>query len=464
MKKLTLHHVLKWVAIIGSLCGVYPILAAAYAFSTKNLPNRETVIWLVIFLVIGGFGYTLSGILTSLEQREKIQAPIRKLICSIAAIGLFVLLWKRMAEATVAIQITTTLLGIFCFLMGTWYVFRDYRDILGEHTLLVSGALNLFLIFLLWCLRLEDSYTYNYQSLIGVFLVSIVCFFIVKNQGNIDHLMERRHHDLSHLPKKIRYYNLALLAGILTVLITAFALRNQLAILLGHVKDWFFAFIAAVIRFVGWLVSLLVNDEPATPEPMEPDTPGMMPGQAGDQRDWTFLLVLIILIALVLLRKPIWRAICSAWNRVRNLFLSFWRRSGKAALNPTGNAYYDDHIEELTHTVKTKEEKKWTKRRFRKEYKAYQSMPQNEQKLYFGYRLIQQWLVWSGHELLPSDTTWRICEKGSNQLASPQLSMATDDYNEVYYGERTCTEEDLRKIDAVLQEASQITVKNAMKQ
>lgn len=462
MKKITLHHILKMLSVVGALCCFYPILALAYLLTTKRLPNGESLLWLAAFVTGGGFGFLLSLLFLRLEKRGKTTPALRKLLCGMIGIGLWLLLWTCNGVSPFILRAVIGSLLLISFFLGTWFVFRDYRDILNELVMILAASANVAVIFLLWALQASADYSleYDYNGFVGVFLLVIILFLIMRNQGNIDYLMERRHHKLSHLPKRIRYYNMALLSGILAILIAVFCLRHQLTQLLLLVKDGLVSIAAAVWRFLMWLASLFASDELAPAEPQEPEMPGGMGDPVQDGMDWTFLFILILLAALFCFRKKIWRAFCSLVRKIRQVLLGFFRRTGMERSAQEGSAYYYDRVEDLTSKNLVKESKRFGRRSFRKAYKAYQTMPRDESRLRFGYRLLMQWFPLAGVSLNTSDTTWDIFEKGSQKLSKEEFAQMTEHYNEVCYGGGVCLAAGLQEMDDLVRQAASKALKD----
>jgi hypothetical protein len=393
---------------------------------------------MAVLLVSGGAGFAYGRLSKRASLRR--QAAVR-------IIGFLLLLlpltagWLLCADYGILYGACAAVGAAAMCYVGWQSVARPYGEVFTKNWFLfcVLGSLLGMLVLVCFGRPLPQA------QLLCVLGYGTGVYILVRNQSNIDFLMERRRHRMEHLPKRIRYFNL----------FAAFALVALVfALFLG--KD---AVIAGV-QGGGWLLwhgvrqvlQLLFYKQPgeSLPETGENGpavTPGLPEAEAGQKVfpvEWVYLFFAVAAIVILFCnRRRIGRFLLRSGRRVAELLRRLLRGRERA---PRGdaNGYYVD--EEETLLPGASEENPGASRRgvrqWRREYQRFLRMPQGEEALRRGLVLAAWWSTLTKGEVPPGDTAAELLQKIEARTHSPACAPAAEGYNRVRYGALSCREED----------------------
>ena len=330
--------------------------------------------------------------------------------------------------------------AIFCAAMGCKNIQKPYGEVLTRHILMASAGVTAAGILILFGLKSPYSST----LLIWNFFIQAAACAVSQNQGNIDYLMIRRKHDLSHLPRKVRLYSLALIGGVMLLILTAILFRPQLAARFKLLLSGLRYLLRWILLAVLWFFSLF--NGPSAPEPEgEPPSGGntmgdLPPGVSSPWWDYVFgtLMVLFALFVLIHYRRNILDALRSFWRKVKDGLRQLFMKAPVLQRLAQGeqSEYYADQVEMLPpESLQDSEEKVFRLRDWKRAVKRFAGQPASSEKYREGYRLGLAWLRWKGVELLPSDTPQEILSKAKLALSQPDWAVVTDFYQLVRYRE-----------------------------
>lgn len=350
-----------------------------------------------------------------------------------------------------SLQITA---GIFCgaaFLGGSLIFERRYGEILTTVYFGILTGADAVCLLIAWIMKWQ----------IGTTLLA-VCYLIAagvsafsRSQSNIDFLMERRKHSLNHLPVKMRWYSLALVGGCFAVIVAGFLLRRQIA----DVLNWSLEMLR---RGVGFLLRLISRGEEAEavpePEPEPPASPDIGLPEGGESSIfWTIFGYAVLAGALFLLyyyRHEILNSLRRLGKKMAEILQRFLFRRGRAVKTGDLEGEYEDDVQDLPREPApepTKRRRTYDFRIWKKEYRAFRSMPDSGQKAREGYRLTLLYLLLKRVSLSPSDTPAEILAKAQSIVPEELFRSVTESYRAIRYGEVPAREEDLRYLSSLLE-------------
>lgn len=388
---------------------------------------------------------------------------------SLAVMTLAFLIWKKFHDFfeekpkifvffRISLLILTFLISIHVLgLFGIFYVliitsacfigmFNSHFD-LDYTVFLAFGILNVSQIIIFFILSIE----YDASSNVWVCFLFCVIYLLHSNQNNINFLMERRSHKLEQLPSKIRRYNLLLVIASLAIIIICFSLREYVVA--------FFAVIGKVIVII--LRWFFYSDEEyveaeTTTESQESSSSSLadlLGGSEGnDSYDKFFFTLFFLLTAFYLFdhRKAIAQAFKDFANKIVLWFVKLFgdKAIQKYKENQIEEAYSDE-VEELEREGILKglrKEKKYNFKMWKKEYKAFTKIKDENNKAEIGYRLIIKWLNLNGEDVKTSETPLEIYTRTEKVLSFANWNSTTQTFNLFKYAEKEANTNEIEKI------------------
>lgn len=339
------------------------------------------------------------------------------------------------------------------FLCGSLAAERQYGNILTNYSFGILTGADCLCVFLAWCLKWEISNA----TLAICYLLTAGVSALCRNQSGIDFLMQRRKHDLSHLPVKMRWYSLALTTGGFGLVLAGFLFRNQIA---GGIH-WF---LNVLKEGISALLRYLTSGEGSKETPLESGGSSQLerlppyeePGNGS--LFWTifgWLMLVGAIIGIYYYRREIAAFFRTIWLKLKTFLAKLFLHRGKAARSNELTGSYEDDVVSLPRIPAAPAEKKqkpYDLRLWRKEYRAYQRLPEGSEKLRKGYRLILLCFLLKRIPLLPSDTPEEIFKKAESRVPSDLLRKVTDSYQKTRYGELTPNVADLTALSQLLED------------
>lgn len=453
MKFMTLPRLFKLIAMIGVLCCCYPsVVALSYLCGYSR---GTCLLFFVVFCIVGAIGYGVQMMLNRLQTAQKITI-VQSRLCSI--VGLFVVLMLTavlLPTCLLAFRVFYLLILAAIFVLSGNLVLKHYFDVLGWTAVAASFGGNLAICLLM--LKYPSASNIEQDTQLVLLFVAIACCLVTNNQGNIDYLMNRRKHDLSHLPQHIRYYNLLLLSGVFGILVLLFALRQPLAWLILRVKDLLMYVLRLLIQLFLWFISLFASN--VVEDSVEAEQSVMDLGTSDSGNTYHNLIFIVILVVILfLLRKKIIGAISGLFKKIYFLIRDWLGSSKLIPHHGMQSEYYQDHIELVEGLTKSRKTGQ-SRRQLMRQYKQYQKLPKTAENFRAGYKLAVQWMTFLSIPVEPCDTTMEICSKANDALSGQHLTQTTTNYNEIRYGLQQCDQNDFFSLDKLLEELVNLSAK-----
>lgn len=421
---------LSYVALFG---GFYPLLALCLG-GIFSIRYDENLFFLLCLAQACGFFGLLSRLLF---HKRKLPPWAEKTLCLLvilAAAGCACLALHFILSFSILISILTSFVFAGCCLSGCLTALKPYGNILSIPVF--TSATVLFLLAILILSLLHRNFSLSVFLWDYLFLAAV--FAAILNQNSIDYMMERRGHDLSHLPPKIRSYSVR-------ILLIGFA---AVALLIGGRKffsklaDWVWQGIRALLAAAIQLIASLIPENNTT-TPQDFSGPGAMPQfqETTSSNDTIFLYLMGALACIVFFlffAKPLFRFLR---EKIQDLFLRIrrWlyrRTADRPSMSPE-NSYYSDQEEVLP--ADNRNRRNLTEgsslRRWKRKLRAFSKMPDSMEKFSLGYALCVEGLSLHGVSVNPSDTTNEILQKSLKTFHGLPFDIATDCYNAIHYGD-----------------------------
>lgn len=437
--------VLRIVSLGGMMAGGYPLflLLVNYAFWADR-PLRA-LCCLLPCMAAGFLSFFLSRSLYSPLRRRRRPLPVilrvtarffpGALLAGIAA----VLLYRLAAPGLLLVSLP--LLLLLCWVGGALLQGRPYHQIYRQQDLMVQVILH----FLALIIMLLAGIPCRAEPLIVSLLTAAFFYGLSANQGNLDYLMERRGHDLSHLPPKIRRYNVRLLVILYAVIVLLLCGKDALA----QLVRWVIAGLYVAVSFLAGLLARLFSGGDVPVEGGGPSDFSDLPAGEPDSGNW-FAQVFTVILALVLLAvflrylprmlRLLSAKIRALAERIRRFFHRETPISG-----PRGeeNGEYTDVETDLQQEKAPEPEgeaalsQRRAQRRFRSRVKAFDRMEPGAEKEREGYRLLLCGMKLRHIPVSQSDTPLQTAARVQEVLSSMSTDWADNAriYSEVRYGE-----------------------------
>jgi len=281
--------------------------------------------------------------------------------------------------------------------------------------------------------------SYNVVPMALAFSLYTIIGAIVVNQQNIDLMMERRRHDKSSLPGKIRVYNLLLICGLLVLVFSGLLVGEQLGTVLVWVLKRLGLSLVYLIAFIFWLMSLGQNGDSgggAGGGGGGDDFSGLAQG-AKENPFWNILLVVIFAFVVYMLfihRRRIWEAFSGWFIKIATKLYHFFLDCFKIQELGSAEGYYTEEAEDLTREERFAPINGFkNKREMKRALKQWQKTSDPEKRVRDGYRLLMMASRTQEKNILNSDTTGEILEKNRQSSLETAFMQANPIYDRVRY-------------------------------
>lgn len=444
---------LKYLATTALFSLFVPFIALIHFIINKKTDNAGVLFFTAITVAVGFFGYFCS----LLVNRFKEKLPLALLnfiqilvgIVTSAAVAFF---WRN----GIIFSLVMFILYAVAFFCGGNSFTVNYDEILSRKQFGFTIGSNLIASFVMWLLNLFFAYPYDLSLLAPPFLLFIIAYYLVLNQSNIDTLMSRRHHKLSQLPQKIRYYNSFLTLGVLGIVVGGYVLRESIAKFLIWVGKLIGEILNLIWKAIEWLMSLMpIGSEIEIPPPVgNSDENIMLTKEKKGGSYWEIALILFAILIIYLLyrnRKKILSFIMEKLQLLSALIKCALLKVAVIKQLEQPSEEYVDTIEILKSRDKVRvvKDDKISLRSWRKAHQKFIHMENSTAKLRFGYHLILDGLTLTGVDIAASDTTLEIMYKADNAVLT--LPTATNSYNDIRYGDFPLDGTDMRSIENTLE-------------
>lgn len=464
MVKIKFHDVMKALSLLFVFLLCFPVVTLV---TLLLLDTDRTVFWEQLQFTLWGYWGVLSGwILQKIEAKR--QRGLQKIVSAVLVLGMGILpvAGGILLHRTESSQCMTwmAILAFGGYLLGNRFFFRPYGKLVTMTNLVIGIAGDFACLWLIQLFQVQiftgkpfyfDATPTNFQytPLLYVVLVWIGLFAVLRNQANIDLMMNRRKHRMEDLPKKIRYYNLLLIVGVFVMIVLLFCLRGWIV----EGLYWFLRRVRDLIALVLWGIylffRLIAGDGPDVENPESPKKQPQIATSGGESYAGIFAVILLIVLmgAVIYFRKQIFGWMSERLQRLFGWMRKWFGRSRLFEEFRQGSEYYVDEIESVRgqETIEQKQAG-FTLKDWRKQYKKYSKMENSTDKLQKGYNLLANWLALKGVAICNSDTAQEILRKGEVYLKALPGAPMTEGYQLFKYRDEDVSDQTINQLDEIL--------------
>jgi hypothetical protein len=467
MKKAWFHSVLKLLAIAAVPLLLYPVIDTVVVGWKLN--DRQTPLELLHMEGWLFLGYGIGMLWYWVKQKKKKPFPkvIDKLVPYLGLVFPLVgagLLHLNEWQGYVG---CFTVFSAILYLVGVRMPYITYGRILNPILFYMTIASSFVSFIILWYMNGQlavdgKSLTYRMTPLVVAYLVGLGIFALVRNQANIDYMMERRKHKMESLPKKIRYYNMMLVSGIFVLVLILYSFKDWIIQGVFFLLDILRSIIVAIGWGIYYLFSLLPEDKEIEKEDVTPEEFNIAGESLGDSWNLEFFFRLIVItvfiILIVLYGKRVWRAFLEKFSQLKKWLIEWLGKNTAVKVFQKGSDYYSDEVSSVREEIeqeKFQESRKLTLRQWKKECRQYVKSADTPEKLKDGYGLLVEWLLLKGVDIRISDTPKEILQKGERQLKPYAGEELTGNYEQLKYHDKSAEERQLQQMNSVLKQLAQ---------
>lgn len=450
--------IMKLIAVAGSYLLLYPA-AALYAVLMDGEQGTNSLVYWAVFLAVGAVSYAIAYGLQRLEQKNKCSTHLKNGLY-LGMILLALVLGIVFSPGSGFFRRILT--GIFMEISTQCSISllsKDYKEFANGRAVTIGAGVNVAVVLMLWMLRRTWGWEFRSDYFAYFYLAMLLCYLLLRNQANLDYMLERRRHKLEHLPQKVRWYNMFLALVLFLVVALGFCFRSQLADGIRWLGSLVLAGIRGIARFFSWLASLFPQQEQSASgmEQGEMDLSGLLSDETKQGLPTEFYLFLMLAAAVAVIvwkRREILDLLRRLAAKAAGLLQRWLNRTGVSHEQDRVNEYYSDRelelsSEEIRAMGHRRDSDSW--RRWKQAYRRYCRQPAGEKKFREGYRLCLRWLKLKGEPILPSDTTLEILQKGETLTENTNCRQITQVYNQFRYREDPLGREDFQQLDQLLE-------------
>lgn len=454
--KIKLLPCLKAFSCLALFLMLYPFVALINGFHPASYSNADCIFQQFIVIICGTLGCLFGFAVQNIRSKYPVRINLLFGVSCIIPTGAVALL---LSGRDITLCIFIAILSVISYVCGYGAYYKNYRQIISGTLFIIYIGINIVIIFVLWM----SGNPFSMQQFLIIFLLTLLLFGIVRNQSNIDYLMERRNHPFENLPKNIRFYNMKLLSFMLAAIVLCFLIKDWLIAGIYWLIGAIWEIIEFIIRIVNWMINLLPKS--GTSMPALQDASGIE-NQPYLLNKISYVIAVIILFMLIVHnREKIIRSIISLFHRIMEKIRSILHSTHIHIGSGDHSEYYYDREEfispkEIQKEISQKKRlKEWTKSR-----KRYNKMPDSAEKIRFGYKLAVEGLKLCGLKIQQSDTTMEILDKSKKIIMSENCQCVTEEYNAVRYGDRNFHEESIQNLSETLDEIARTVGKKPQNQ
>ena len=434
-------------SMIGIPVLMLPVIALGCAITIdegfqSNDPDTIRILWYFGQNFLAGMiGWILTALADKIRNKDidnarySLFANILMIVGMVAVLGVFALINFAL---TADFFISLIAVGITYFFIWRKAP-KSYAEILDKKMLTAYCIISVIVVIAFWGMKV----TYNRMILVWGLFYMAACYALSQDQSNIDFMMERRKHNLEHLPDKVRGRSLKLTIIVIVIGFFCVLLAPQIGWLFSQFLTAIKIIILGILRFIWNLIPNSTGSE-ETEEAASSDM-GDMGGMGGSDEGsplWDYIMWPLIIVGACWLiytyRDDIMRSLMTFWRmirtKVKGALFSSPRRAGIMA---DGEGEYEDEVVEISiqEARENRDPAGFKFRQWKKSVKLWRAQPDSSEKYRSGYKLALEWLQWKKVPLQASDTPLDVLEKAKSILSENEWKSVTDWYNLIRYGE-----------------------------
>ncbi|MDO5558197.1 MAG: hypothetical protein Q4F95_01220 [Oscillospiraceae bacterium] len=323
----------------------------------------------------------------------------------------------------------------------------DYAKMINPNPVVISSsAYILFVIFYVLSNVSFSAFRYYF-----IYTLMIAVYFVIKNQTNLDRLMESRSYDKKYLSRQTRTYNLKMVLFLCIIMFILVILRKPAGAVLGFLIKGLIGSLVCVLRLIRYLLDRNDTDDSIIKkiQQFDDETGQQISGNA-IAKYISFLFVILFDIFLIYkFRRFISFFFKHTYARILRHIRTIFAPKDKNKTNSMNLAYTDQYetiteIHDGSHTLSQKKQiVKW-----RKEYRKISSIKDSTRRYRNGYRLAAQAIRLLGYKVTASDTPTEVISKYNTR----KYDQAARLYNCIRYNSYNCSDNELSNLMTLLKD------------
>lgn len=352
--------------------------------------------------------------------------------------------------------------------MGRQLFYRDYYSLLSSRLAIGVGVVYGAACFVQFAVKNVLHLDYSLGPVLPFFFLFVLSYVLIRNQGSLEYLVERRKNAATNLPNKIRRYNALLLGILIGAIFVIFLFHDWIGAGMGQLLLLLKGALSGLARVYAWLVSLFSRGE----------TDKNIYGEEGEMFDyssveatpsvfWDIVTVLTIALVAFLIIRYLPNILRWIGRFFRACYLKLVELASKGKekdySKTESNLYYSDDVETVLPQSVRPRPPWWDFRRNRAFLRELKREENPERKIRMGYGFMRQLALEAGGEawkLKESDSPRELTGKLKDAQQAQTLETSGEIYESVRYAQQT---PDLRDAAQVEQEVEALleTMKNS---
>lgn len=334
-------------------------------------------------------------------------------------------------------------IGVCWYLLFLIFYSKFYRSYGLDYIEIISWEMCVIAAFI----HLGAMVTFGYKFISFLFVAVIIFYLFIHSQANLDELLERSQKNTPMITT-IRHNNSKWFFVVLSFIFILYPLRKPLGNLLFTLIKVSLFIVGFIIRFI---VGLLPNSEDTT---MKAGETAQLFAQLADESNPSHFLEILILCfiftMIILLRKYILACLLDLIRLIRKLFIKLYHiLFGLKSLQKASNQFYEETIEEVTITTSLPHKTALlSKFKWKKQFKEFLKLPNNEAKYKFGFKLLLEGLKLKGFTFKTSNTPRELATLINEVPSLPSINVTP--YERIRYGEKSLEEGNLEELEYIL--------------
>lgn len=416
--------ILKFLAIVSFGLVTFPFVLTNDVLAFGNISVLRILAYYGGFAVVFGLGYAFGRV--TVKRRKLI--PLER-FCGILSFcgGLILLAFTDEVNIILAAGASC----ILWYFLGERAAHKHYADIFPAFMFGVYIGVTLICYLFYGAMSQPELKEPVQTAVIIAFMVEMCLAALLINQSGIYDKANRRRETRTMLPKGLSGYNAALITGITVCGLLLYVFSDVIVWLLNE-----------LVRLLIRLFLLILNgysEFMAIDEGSGEYSPGSYTG-IGNYDGWDILLYVVAIVVIIIFRRQIWCAIKGFFSRIAGFF------SKETSLSEAEPEFVDI-FEQVSGVKKIRDISYQT---LMKQYKK-ENDPVKKYRLGYGVLLWQ--MKYCKAKLIPSDTVNAQYEKG-REIFGGELEKITTAYDRLRYDDETVSDEQLRALDSMIQNAS----------
>lgn len=296
-------------------------------------------------------------------------------------------------------------------------------------------------------IHLGAMITCGYSFIPFLFIAIIIFYIFLHSQANLDEMLERSQKN-TPMVTTIRRSNTRWFYLVMSFIFILYPLRKPLGNLLLVLIKASLLIIGYMIKFIAWLMPKAENVTMQTGE--TPNIFAQLAGETTSNSLWEIIFLCLIIAVIIFLRKYILACLLDIIKLIKELFVKLYQiLFGLKVINKAPNLLYEETIEEVSATTTFQHKTSLlSKFKWKKQFKEFLKLPNNEAKYRFGFKLLLEGLKLKGFTFKTANTPRELISLAKEDAHFPSMDIAT--YEGIRYGEKTLEEGNIEELESIL--------------